>query len=120
MIGIPRKCKNPDLSWKLIEALYLDHHAITFRRRMTSILPPIVTYWDDPIYAQPDPFFGGQKTDALFIRLARDMPPRYVTPFTLIATGLLADVLNKTTARINAGEIDGLDRDVRAWLPRSQ
>src|SRR5207249_6115999 len=45
MIGIPRKAKNPDLSWKLIEALYLDHDAIAFRRRVNAILPPITTYW---------------------------------------------------------------------------
>jgi hypothetical protein len=116
MIGIPRKCKDPDKAWRLIEALYLDHDSIIFRRRMNAILPPITAYWNDPVYSEPDPYFAGQRRDELFIRLARDMPPRYVTPFTTVAIGLLSDVLNKATARIDRGETDGLERDIRLWL----
>ena len=59
MIGIPRRAKNPELSWKLIQALYLDHEAIDYRRKTNSILPPIRKYWTDEIYQRPDPFFSG-------------------------------------------------------------
>jgi len=73
-------------------------------------------------YAQPDSFFGGQRTDALFIELACDIPPRYVTPplHRHPATALLSDVLNQTTARVNSGQVEGLDRDIRRWLKEAR
>jgi arabinosaccharide transport system substrate-binding protein len=108
MIGIPRKARNPDLSWKLIETIYLDHDAIRFRRHYSEILPPIRKYWSDPIYHQPDPFFGGQKVAELYLELAAEQPPRYVTPFTLVAQGLLNDVLNDAVTHYNRNP-DGAD-----------
>jgi len=116
MIGIPRRAKNPELSWKLIQALYLDHEAIDYRRKTNSILPPIRKYWNDEIYQRPDPFFSGQQVDRMYIDLANELPPRYATPFTAVATGLLSDVLNKAVARIDDGNTAGLDDDIKRWL----
>jgi arabinosaccharide transport system substrate-binding protein len=117
MIGIPRGCKDPQQSWKLIEALYLDHEAIDYRRRTNAILPPIREYWNDEIYQRGDPFFiDNQKVDQLYIELANELPLRYATPFTTVALGLLSDVLNKAVARVDAGEISGLDEDIQLWL----
>src|SRR5204863_8700150 len=92
MLGITRACPNPDLAWRLLEMLYLDHEAIEVRRHYSAILPPIRKYWADPVYHHPDPYFGGQKVMELYVELADELPPRYVTPFTLIAQGLLNDV----------------------------
>ena len=90
MIGIPRNCEKPKASWKLIEFLYFSDAGIAARRKYSTILPPVITAWDDPIYQRGDPYFGGQQVDQLFIELAKELPARYVTPATSTA-GVGAD-----------------------------
>ncbi len=50
------------------------------------MLPAIPEYWNDPVYHQRDPFFaagvGGQRIGDLYISLARQIPERFVTPYT--------------------------------------
>ncbi len=117
MIGIPRDCKNPEASWKLIEALYLDHDAVAYRRQSDAILPPIKEYWNDDVYQHGDPYFAGaQNVNRVYIQLANELPERYVTPFTVMAQQLLSDVLNRTVERIDRGATTNLDRDIQAWL----
>jgi arabinosaccharide transport system substrate-binding protein len=93
MIGIPRNAKDPNLSWKLIEHLYFSDAGIAARRQFSSILPPVMTAWNDPIYRRGDPFFGGQQIDQLYIELAKELPERYVTPATATAGAALTKVL---------------------------
>jgi arabinosaccharide transport system substrate-binding protein len=85
MIGIPRRAKDPQAAWKLIEFLYFSHEGLEARRQYSSILPPVITLWDDPVYQRPDPYFGGQRIDQLYIALAKEIPARYVTPATPMA-----------------------------------
>ena len=104
MIGIPRDCKDPEASWKLIESLYLDHDAVAYRRQSDEILPPIRKYWNDDVYQHGDPFFyNAQNVNQLLIQMAEELPMRYVTPFTIVAQQLLSDVLNRDGERIDAG-----------------
>jgi hypothetical protein len=116
MMGISRKCKNPDLAWKLLQSLYLEHEAIVYRRQQTSILPPVREYWQDDIYSLPDPFFMDGKSDAMFIALADQIPPRYATPFTTTSTGLLSDVVNQAVAHVRSGGSGDLKSKIRGWL----
>ena len=89
MIGIPRDCKDPEASWKLIESLYLDHDAVAYRRQSDDILPPIRKYWSDEVYQHGDPFFyNAQNVNQVYIQLAEELPTRYVTPFTIVAQQL--------------------------------
>ncbi len=93
MIGIPRNAKDPEAAWKLLEFLYLSPQAAEARRKYTSILPPVMSQWNDAVYQRADPYFGGQKIDALYIQLAKDLPERYVTPSTTLASGYLSRVI---------------------------
>ena len=79
-------------------------------------MPPIRKYWKDEVYQRGDPFFMNQHVDQLYIELADELPLRYATPFTAVATGLLSDVLNKAVARIDRGENAGLDHQIQHWL----
>jgi arabinosaccharide transport system substrate-binding protein len=106
MIGITRTCRQPDLAWKLIEHLYLDAPAIAARQRATGIIPPIPQYFSDPVYHQPDPFYGGQKIDELFIQLAGELPRLQMTPYTAQAQIFLAIALNEAVAAARAGTTD--------------
>jgi arabinosaccharide transport system substrate-binding protein len=118
MIGIPRNCKDPEASWKLIEFLYFSREGIAARRRYTSILPPVITMWDDPIYQRPDPYFGGQHVDRLLIELANQIPERYVTPATAMAYSSLSKVIVDGAEFVEKrqGNHEQLVAQCRAWL----
>jgi arabinosaccharide transport system substrate-binding protein len=118
MMGIPRRCKDPEAAWKLIEFLYFSKEGVDARRKYTSILPPVITLWDDPIYRRGDPYFGGQQTDLLMIELAKDLPERYATPATAIASAYLSKVIvdAATYVRNHPGDRAGLEAQCRAWL----
>lgn len=116
MIGITRACHHPDLAWKLIETLYLDPGALQARQQWTGILPPIPQYWSNPAYHQPDPFYGGQKIDELYLSLARELPAQYVTSYTTTAQTLLSVILNRAVARVRDRGGDGLETACRQWL----
>jgi arabinosaccharide transport system substrate-binding protein len=111
MIGITRTCLHPDLAWKLIEQLYLEPAAIKIRQKETGILPPIPQYWTDPVYHQPDPFYGQQRIDELYIHLAQELPGTCMTPYTTQAQIFFALVLNRAVAEERSGNDARLEND---------
>jgi arabinosaccharide transport system substrate-binding protein len=121
MIGITRGCENPDEAWRMIEKLYLSEEGLQSRRKYSDVIPPVKSLWDDPAYHQPDPYFGGQMADELFIELAREIPVRYVTPATGLAQAQLNAVLAKATDYIRTrGNADGLEAAIMPWLVEAQ
>lgn len=121
MIGITKGCENPDEAWKLIEKLYFSKEGLAARRKVSDVLPPVKHLWDDPAYHKPDPYFGGQKADELFIELARDIPIRYVTPATGLAQTALNSVLAKATDYIRErGSSAGLEAAIMPWLVEAE
>jgi arabinosaccharide transport system substrate-binding protein len=116
MIAIPRNARDPELSWKLIEILYLRPEGLQDTMRSTYILPPVKAMWDDPIHQEPDPFFGGQRVRALNVELARDLPPRYVTPASGVAESALSMVLIRAIAHAREHGEAGLEDACRRWL----
>ncbi len=118
MIGITKASKNPQASWKLIEKLYFSKEGLESRRK-TDILPPITTLWNDPMYHQPDPYFGGQKGQELFVQLARQLPRRYVTPATALASMELTVVLSRAVSHVDQHGSNGLESKCQQWLSES-
>ncbi len=119
MIGILRASPRPDDAWKLIEHLYLSDEGFEARIRETNILPPVIAQWDDPRFDRPDPFFGGQKVDRLFVELARELPERYVTPASRAAAAELNSVLYKAIRHVREKGENGLEEACREWLKES-
>jgi arabinosaccharide transport system substrate-binding protein len=121
MIGIPRNARDPEGAWKLIEFLYFSNEGIAARRQYSSILPPVITAWDDPIYRRPDPYFGGQQIDLLYIELAKELPERYVTPATAIAAAALTKVLLDAADFVDngRGNHEQLVAQCRVWLEQA-
>ena len=118
MIGIPRNAKDPKASWQLIEFLYFSDAGIAARRKYTTILPPVITAWNDPIYRRGDPYFGGQQVDKLFIELAKELPARYVTPATSTAGSALTKVVIDAADYVEnrRGDHAQLVAQCRMWL----
>ena len=48
MIGITKACRNPDAAWKLIEFLYFSDEGLAARRKISDILPPVTSVWNEP------------------------------------------------------------------------
>src|SRR5205085_1572673 len=117
MIGIRRGSPHKKEAWELIQRLYFDRQSVAARHAITGILPPIRTFWDDPLYHQPDPFFGGQKVDEELIRLADQIPPKYTTSATDFANLYLTQVLNRAVRYVEArGPKDRLEAACQQWL----
>ncbi len=72
-MAIPKGTKDPDFIYKVIEYLEYDSSALK-ARWATSMLPPFEAVWSDPMFAQPDPRFGGQKLGQLFVSTAKVLP----------------------------------------------
>jgi ABC-type glycerol-3-phosphate transport system substrate-binding protein len=118
MMGITKACPNPDLAWKLLEFLYLSRQGLEGRQEVSDILPPVRDYWSDPFYNKPDPFLGGQRGGALFVKLAGQIPRRYVTPMSSLATLALNDAQIKAVHYVNehGDDMPGLRAACRGWL----
>lgn len=116
MIGITRHCKDPDAAWRLIETLYLDRGALQLRQAATNILPPIPEYWTEPAYQQPSRFYGGQHIDRLYLDLANELPPRYVTSYTATAQLILSVAVNRAVQHVRSQGQPGLESNCRRWL----
>ncbi|WP_428939280.1 ABC transporter substrate-binding protein [Fontivita pretiosa] len=116
MIGITRDSRNHDDAWKLIKFLYLSDTGMDALEQTFGILPPVVQRWDEPFYHQPDPFFGGQKILELYADLARQIPPRYVTPVTAIAQAELSVVVSRAVRYLEDHGPQGLEAQCQKWL----
>lgn len=143
MIGITKGCENPKEAWRLIEKLYFSKEGLESRRKVSDVLPPVISLWDDPVYHQPDPYFRatmvnplfarleritgrrtslftGQMANEMLINLARDIPIRYVTPATNLAQTALNNVLLKATDYIKDHGTDGLEPAIGGWLVEAE
>jgi arabinosaccharide transport system substrate-binding protein len=116
MIGIPRRAKNPQASWQLLEQLCLSKEALEERHRYSQIIPPVMERWNDAVYQADDPFFGGQAIDQLYISLAPQIPARCMTPFSITAQSALTVVLNRAVAYAAEHGSDGLEAACANWL----
>jgi arabinosaccharide transport system substrate-binding protein len=116
MIGITRNCPRPDDAWKLIEFLCLSQTGLEARQKYSNILPPVIEWWDQPVYHRADPYFGGQRVDELYVELARQLPKRFISPVTVIAQSELGVVLNRAMTYAEEHGTDGLEAYCQHWL----
>ncbi|HLL90524.1 MAG TPA: extracellular solute-binding protein [Tepidisphaeraceae bacterium] len=116
MIGIPRAAKDPDASWRLMEFLFLSDAATRARLAISDTLPPVPQRWNDPAYARPDPLFAGQPVGRVYAELASQVPATTVTPFTAVAHGALAVVMNRAISAVRSGDDVDLERQCQSWL----
>jgi arabinosaccharide transport system substrate-binding protein len=116
MIGITRASHHHDDAWKLIQFLYLSQTGLKARLQHTNILPPVIEQWNDPIFHASDPFFGGQKINELYVDLAKQLPPRYVSAVTPIAESELSVVIDRAAKYVQNYGTDGLEPQCQKWL----
>ncbi len=118
MIGIPRQAREVAAAWDLLKFLYFSPEGLEARLAHTKILPPLKQTWSDPVWHQPDPYFGGQKTSELHIELAKQLPVRFVSPFAGLAGQILNQVLSMAVDQVETGDERDLSEKIRAWCEK--
>jgi len=79
-LGILQTSENPEAAWKFIEYVCADAQAENTIMKTVDYFPAYKPAWKDPMYDQPDPFFGGEKTRRLYANIASSQGPFFVTP----------------------------------------
>jgi arabinosaccharide transport system substrate-binding protein len=121
MIAIPRKCQDPQKAWRLVEAVYLSEPGMTAQARDLGILPAVADFWTSPAVRRPDPLFGGQIVNDLYVELAPLIPTQHLTPDTAYATSALGYALSQAVGAVRGGaEPAALKGKVDGWLQARQ
>lgn len=111
MLAIPKTAPDFEACWDFAKYLYLSDELARELYRTGDIISPITTHWDDPVYDEPDPYFGGQAKGRMYIELAPLIPPRSSSPYSRRAIERLGDAGMRTLLDANAQGIfapDGL------------
>jgi len=119
MIGITKRCADPDLAWELIMHLYLNKEALAEQFRGTNILPPARDLWDHPAYDEPRPFWSNQPLGRLYANLAPETPPQYTSPYIGLAKAKLSESLIACVRYYDQYGARGFDGFVRQQMARA-
>lgn len=116
MLGITRRCKQPDLAWQLAMHLYLDKPQLAERFRQTNILPAMQDAWNQPAFHEPDPYYSNQPLGDTYTRLAPQVPFQYTSPFLSTAKAKLGAALVSCVQEYKAHPDRDLEPFARATL----
>jgi arabinosaccharide transport system substrate-binding protein len=119
MLGITRRCKDPDLAWKLAIHLYLDKAELAERFRDTNIIPALRAAWRQPAFHEPRPYWSNQPLGDLYSQLASQVPPQYTSPLIQTAKAKLNEAVVACVQYYNAKGETGFDEYVRERLHQS-
>ncbi len=85
MLGISRASTNQDELWKIAKQLYISPELARSLYSTADIVTPIRTFWSDPVFDQPDPYFANQSKGRDYLNLAPDVPARTSSPYNTLA-----------------------------------
>lgn len=101
-LAIPEQSKNKELAWAFVEYALLTAEAQNAMFKAVDYFPSYIPAFDDPMYSEPDPWFGGQRTRLLWIEVANATPDVVVTPLDR----QVADILGAEITRIIDQNLD--------------
>lgn len=119
MIGITKKCQNPELAWSLALHLYLNKQDLAQRFRDTNILAPDREAWTLPVYREPRPYWSNQPLGEIYTKLAPEVPFQYTSPYIGTAKGKMSEALIACVQYYNQRGERGFDPFVRTRLKQS-
>lgn len=113
---IPEQSTNKEAAWSFIEYALATKEAQNKMFLAVDYFPAYIPAFDDPLYEEADPFFGGQKTRAMWIDIALNkIKPFVTTPmdaqaeqlfFSYVAQALDQDLDPQATLDQAAAEIE--------------
>ncbi|WP_165972268.1 ABC transporter substrate-binding protein [Paenibacillus piri] len=78
-LTIPEQSKNKEAAWAFIEFALANKASQNAMFKAVDYFPAYMPAWDDPMYQEADPFYGNQKTKALWVEVAKGTKPSFVT-----------------------------------------
>ncbi len=93
MLGIARRSSDPEAAWRFAQQLYLDANLAEKLYREAGIITPATDLWNQPVYDEPDPYFGGQPVGRAYINAAPGVPLRTSSPYNMLAKARVQDAV---------------------------
>lgn len=98
---IPAQAPNKEAAWALMEFMLLNKSSVNAKFIVGEDFPAYIPAYDDPIYAEALPFYGGQHVRMLWRDIAIETDSLYVTP----ADDEAVDVMGKWLGRMIGGAV---------------
>ena len=119
MLGITKAGKHQDLAWQFALHLYTDEPQLAQRFLDTNILPALKDAWNQPGFANPRAYWGGQPLGMTYAKLAPQVPFQYSSPFIGTAKAKMGEAVVSCVQYYNANGDAGFEPFVRARLKQS-
>jgi multiple sugar transport system substrate-binding protein len=84
-LAIPEQSKNKEAAWAFIEYSMATARAQNEIFVAVDYFPAYIPAWKDELYQEDDPYFGGQKTRALWTEIATSPGKVFTTPMDAAA-----------------------------------
>ncbi|MEG0742179.1 MAG: extracellular solute-binding protein, partial [Clostridia bacterium] len=78
-VAIPSQSQNKELAWEFIKFSMANADMQNIMFEAVDYFPGYTPAWDSAIYTEPDAFFGGQKTRALWVEIANSTVPTFAS-----------------------------------------
>lgn len=114
-IGITSYANDNDLAWDIIKNVQSPEGQVAMYKSL-NLFPSALAALDDPIMDEPEDFFGGQATAAVFADIARELKPFYFSPAWPIAHGLVSTEVVDIT--VGGGDRQNAWEDVQARVKK--
>jgi multiple sugar transport system substrate-binding protein len=79
-LAIPEQSKNKEAAWAFIEYALANADAQNRMFVAVDYFPAYMPAWDNPLYAEADPYFGGENTRQLWVKIASSEGEVFATP----------------------------------------
>ena len=73
-LAIPSLSTNKDAAWKFIEFALANKTSQLTMYKQFDIFPALLTAYDDPVFNEPNTYFGNENTSRLFIEAQKNIP----------------------------------------------
>ncbi|MBE2225372.1 MAG: extracellular solute-binding protein [Anaerolineae bacterium] len=104
---IPKASTNPEAAWAFIEFMALDNDNQVAQYAYSDYFPTLTSTYDDPLFSEPDPYFGDQVTRELYADVAGNVPYAYIYDseyYNTVAGALATAVQNFALGNMTAEE----------------
>jgi multiple sugar transport system substrate-binding protein len=99
-ICIPNQGKNKTEAWAFVEYMLATVQGQNDMFKAMGYFPAYIPAWDDPVYNEQDPYYGGQSAKAMWKQIARTMNTEvYTTIMDGAADQELGPALNEGLER---------------------
>lgn len=102
-IGVTKQSKHPKEAYEVMKWLMNPENQLKSLGTM-NLFPSTPGIYQDPQMTQPDPFFGNQRTNEIFIEAAKNVKESYFGPKYSIANSIFQEELSTVEKKIKSSE----------------